>query len=69
MKQGDRVYISGDSTELWIEDYNIRVSTNATLMETPKKYAKKVLVILDWLDGESNVCCRVRKSKIKSMDV
>ena len=69
MKQGDRVYISGDSTELWIEDYNIRVSTNATLMETPKKYAKKVLVILDWLDGESNVCCRVRKSKIKSMSI
>lgn len=67
MKQGDRVYISGDSKELWIEDYNVRVSTNAILEETPKKNAKKVLVTLDWIDGESNVCCRVRRSKVKLM--
>ena len=65
MKQGDRVYIGGDSKELWIEDYNVRVSTNAILEETPKKNAKKVLVTLDWIDGESNVCCSVRRSKIK----
>jgi hypothetical protein len=65
MKQGDRVYIEGDSSELWIEDYNVRVSTYGILMETPKKNAKKVLVTLDWIDGESNVCCRVRRSKIK----
>lgn len=65
MKQGDRVYISGDSAELWIEDYNVRVSTNATVVETPEKNAKKVLVTLDLIDGECNVCCRVRRSKIK----
>jgi hypothetical protein len=47
MKQGDRVYISGDSKELWIKDYNVRVSTNAIVEETPKKNAKKVLVTLD----------------------
>jgi len=67
MKQGDRVYICGDSKELWIEDYNVRVSTNAILEETPKKNAKKVLVALDWIDGESNVCCRVRRSRVKSI--
>lgn len=67
MKQGDRVYISGNSTELWIKDYNVRVSTNAIVEEAPKKNAKKVLVTLDWIDGESNVCCRVRRSKIKPM--
>lgn len=65
MKQGDRVYISGDSAELWIEDYNVRVSTNAIVVETPKKNAKKVLVTLDWIDGEPNVCCRVRRSKVQ----
>lgn len=67
MKQGDRVYICGDSKELWIEDYNVIVSTNAILEETPKKNAKKVLVTLDWIDGESNVCCRVRRSRVKSI--
>ena len=64
MKQGDRIYINGDSKELWIEDYNVRVSTNATIEEIPKKNAKKILVTLDWIDGEENVCCRVRRSKI-----
>lgn len=67
MKQGDRIYINGDSTELWIKDYNVRVSTNATIEETLKKNAKKILVTLDWIDGEENVCCRVRRSKIKPM--
>ena len=65
MEQGDRVYISGDSAELWIEDYNVRVSTNATVLETPEKNEKKVLVVLDSIDGECNVCCMVRRSKIK----
>ena len=65
MKLGDRFYVEGDSAELWIEDYNIRVSTYGTVIENPNKNAKKVLVILDWIDGGSNVCCRVRRSKIK----
>jgi hypothetical protein len=65
MKQGDTVYICGDSSELWITDYNVRVSTNAVVEETPKKHARKVLVTLDRIDGEPNVCCLVRRSKIK----
>lgn len=69
MKQGDRVYVSGDSAELWIEDYNVRVSTNAIVEETPKKNAKKVLLTLDSIDGESNVCCMVRRSKVRPMTV
>lgn len=67
MKQGDRVYVGGDSAELWIEDYNVRVSTNAIVEETPKKNAKKILLTLDWIDGESNVCCLVRRSKVRPM--
>lgn len=65
MKKGDRVLVSGDSCDLWIEDYNVSVSTGATVKETPSKYAKKVLLVLDSIDGEDNVCCLVRKSKIK----
>lgn len=65
MKKGDRVLVSGDSCDLWIEDYNVSVSTEATVKETPSKYAKKVLLVLDSIDGEDIVCCLVRKSKIK----
>lgn len=69
MKQGDRVCVSGSAVELWIEDYNVRVSTGATVEEAPKKYAKKVLLTLDEIDGELNVCCTVRRSKIKPISV
>lgn len=65
MKVGERVFVSGDSAELWIEDYNVRISTPATVMETPTKNAKKVLLTLDEIDGEHKVCCMVRKSKIE----
>ena len=64
MKKGDRVYISGDSKDLWIKDYNVKVSTEATVEITPNLKDKKVLLTLDTIDGDNNVCCMVRKSKI-----
>lgn len=64
MKAGDRVFISGDTSDLWIEGYNVRVSTLATVEKTPAKYDKKVLVKLDSIDGDNNVLAYVRKSKI-----
>lgn len=65
MKQGDRVHINGDASDLWIADYNVRVSTEATVEETPSKNAKKILLTLDNVDGDSNVSCYVRRSKIR----
>jgi len=67
MKQGDRVWVSGDSTELWIEGYNVRVSTGATVVEEPVPNAKKILLNLDTIDGDINVCCFVRKNKVARM--
>lgn len=64
MKQGDRVFVSGDPAELWIEDYDVRVSTMATVEETPSERARKVLLTLDLIDGDTNVCCLVRKSRV-----
>lgn len=64
MKKGDRVFVSGYSDELWIEDYHVSVSTEAIVEETPDAQAKKVLLTLDAIDGENNVCCMVRKSKV-----
>ncbi len=64
-KINDRVVVSGDSSELWIKEYNVRVSTEATVVQTPDKYSKKILLTLDSIDGDRNVCCWVRKSKVK----
>ena len=63
MKQGERVWISGDSGELWIKDYNVRVNTGATVEEVPSPRAKKILLTLDQIDGDCHVLCYVRKSK------
>ena len=64
MKQGDRVWVSGDSAELWIEDYNVRVNTGAIVAEEPSPRAKKILLTLDQIDGDCHVLCYVRKSKV-----
>ena len=65
MKSGDRIWVCGGSDELWVQDYNCNVNTGGVIEETPQKSDKKVLVILDSIDGEGNVCCMVRKSKIR----
>lgn len=67
MKLGDRVWVSGDSAELWIDAYNVRVATAATVVEEPAPNTKKILLILDSIDGDVNACCRVRKNKVTQM--
>ena len=64
MKRGERVWISGDSSELWIQDYNVRVDTGATVEEEPIPHAKKILLTLDQIDGDCHVLCYVRKTKV-----
>lgn len=59
--KGTKYYIDADSSKLWLEDYNVRVCSIATLLETPDSKAKKVLVKLDEIDGDHNVVCRINK--------
>ena len=65
LKTGDRVRISGDAAELWIPRYNVRVDSEATVMETPRPSNKKVLVTIDSIDHDSNVTVYVRKSGLR----
>lgn len=60
---GSRVRISGDSADLWIADYSVRVDSLATVIVEPSRYAKKLLVIIDSIDGDSNVETFVRRSR------
>lgn len=65
LRAGDIVRVCGDAAELWIAGYNVRVDTYATVDAEPSKGAKKVLVTLDRIDGDSKVCTYVRRSKVK----
>lgn len=65
LKKNQVISISGDSKELGIEDYNVRVNTLATVLENQvNNYQKKILVTLNNIDGDSNVCKRVFIKKI-----
>lgn len=64
--ENQRVYVKGESSDLWIEDYpNVYVDTMATVYLYPANNSKKVLLCLEEIDGERNVCCYVRKSKVQ----
>lgn len=65
LKKNQVISISGDSKELGIEDYNVRVNTLATVLENQvDNYQKKILINIDNIDGDSNVCTRVFAKKI-----
>lgn len=64
LKEGMTVYLSGDSTAMGIKDYNVRLSSPATVYRTPNKSDKTVLLCIDHIDGEQNVLARVKRSAI-----
>lgn len=66
-KEGTRVHISGDSKDLWIEDYNVRVDSDATVLTEPQSQDKKILLSIDYIDGEGNVTAYVRKDAVKAL--
>ena len=63
IQRGSKVRLSGDSADLWIADYNVRVDSLATVEEDPQKYAKKLMVTIDSIDGDHNVLAYVRRSR------
>ena len=64
LHEGDRVRLSGDSCDLGIEDYNVRVDSEATVVVEPHDDDSKVLVNIDYIDGESNVYVSVKRDKL-----
>lgn len=65
LKEGDTIILSGDSAELGLDDYNVRVSTTALVLETPKTTDRDVLVNIMEIDGDAYVTAHVRKDKIR----
>ena len=57
-------HISGDSKGFWIQDYNVRVSSGVEVLETPSRNARKVYVRIFNIDGDTDVCTFVRRSRI-----
>lgn len=62
---GTRVRISGDSSTLWIKDYNVRIDSEGTVVSPPAPHDKKVLVSIDYIDHECDVIVAIRRSKIQ----
>lgn len=67
LKAGAHVRLSGDSKDMWIKDYNVRVCSHATVLATPKPHDKKVLVNIDYIDGDTNVTTYIRKTACKNI--
>lgn len=66
LEEGTRAYIAGDSADLWLKDYNCRVSSPVTVLEAPRKSARKVLVCIDVIDGDHNVTAYIRRSRLQA---
>lgn len=58
--------VSGDSAEMWIQDYNVRVCTTAEILEQPTVRARKVYVKLAEIDNDANVCVFINKRFLKN---
>lgn len=65
--KGDRFHVSGDSADLWLTDYNVRVDTEGTILEDRIKGQKKILVTLDYIDNEGNVTITIRASRLQKI--
>ena len=65
LKEGDIVILSGDCAELGLDDYNVRVSTTAVVLETPKDSDTDVLVNILEIDGDEHVMAYVHRDKIR----
>lgn len=57
--------IEGDSADMWIKGYNVRVSTYAEVIQQPYHTDKKVMVRLDCIDHDSNVFVYIKKDALK----
>lgn len=69
MKSGDKIRVDGFADELGINGYGgVYISTNGVIAVTPRKYAKKVLVTLDSIDGEGGATVLVFKRYIKPLE-
>ena len=64
LKEGDLVWIEGDAAELWIKDYDIRVTTLGTVVATPGPHDKKVLVSIEFIDGDDKADVMIRRSRL-----
>ena len=58
-EKGTKIWVSWDSADLGIEDYNVRVSTSGVVEVAPTANGRKMLVTLDEIDGDHNVCVAI----------
>lgn len=67
-KTDEQCRVSGNSYDLGITAYNVRVNTNGTVEEDQRKYAKNILVTLDCIDNDHNVCVSIPVRNLKTLN-
>lgn len=65
LKVNTLFYVEGDSKEIGIEDYNVRVSSPGIVLVDSPKENKMAIVCLDSIDGDHNVCVAIKKEYIR----
>lgn len=68
ISKGKLVRVCGDSADLRIEDYNVRVDTVAEILEQPNENARDVYVRLFSIDGDNDVCTFVARHGLQSIE-
>lgn len=64
---GDYVNIEGDSKELWIQNYNVKVCSEGKVLKTPNPKDKKIFVQIFSIANDFDICVYVKKSKVKKI--
>lgn len=67
IKNGTRIWLSGDSADYGISDYNVRISSGATVLVDNNPNDPFVLVSVDEIDGDRNVCVSIRRSALSDL--
>lgn len=67
IKNGTRIWLSGDSADYGISDYNVRISSRATVLVDNNPNDPFVLVSVDEIDGDRNVCVSIRRSALSDL--
>lgn len=64
IKKGMIFLLKGDSKNLGITDYNCRIDTTCIIEDSPKKFAKKALVTIEYIDNDNKVLSYVYTNKL-----
>ena len=68
-RQGQRVFVEGDASEICTANYTTRVSSSATVVDEPNPDDEYILLNIDKIGGDRHVWVYVLKSSVRPSDI